>query len=61
MACIMYRKDTVPKDQYCSLSFVPRIKRKTFCIVRKGEKQIQILDGRWMRTAIVAIMLVIYI
>jgi hypothetical protein len=24
------------------------MKRQTFCIVRKGEKQIQILDGYWM-------------
>jgi hypothetical protein len=45
MARIIFGKDMVPKDQYCSLSSVPRIKCKTSCIARKGEKQIQILDG----------------
>jgi hypothetical protein len=45
MACIMYRKDVFPWDRYCGSSYISSMKRKTFCTVRKGEKQIQILDG----------------
>jgi hypothetical protein len=52
MACIMYRKDVFPWDRYCDSSCISSMKcktscivRKTVCIVRKGEKQIQILDG----------------
>jgi hypothetical protein len=45
MARIMYKKDVVPWSRYCGPSSVHGMKRKTFCIVRKGEKQIQILDG----------------
>jgi hypothetical protein len=44
MACVMYRKDVFPWNQYCGPSSIPCINRKTVCIVRKGEKQIQILD-----------------
>jgi hypothetical protein len=46
MARVMYRKDVFSMSQYCSSSLsTSSTKRKTFCIVRKGEKQIQILDG----------------
>jgi hypothetical protein len=31
--------------------------RETFCIVRKGEKQIQILDGYWTNISVAANML----
>jgi hypothetical protein len=41
---IMYKRSVASWNQYCSSSSVSSIKRKTFCIVRKGEKQIQILD-----------------
>jgi hypothetical protein len=49
---IMYRRGVPPWNQDCSLSLsMPGVKRKISCtirkgeIVRKGEKQIQILDG----------------
>jgi hypothetical protein len=45
MACVMYRKDVFPWNQYCGPSSISRIKREISCIVRKGEKQIQILDS----------------
>jgi hypothetical protein len=45
MARVMYRKGVFPWNQYCGSSSVSGMKRKTFCIARKGEKQIQILDG----------------
>jgi hypothetical protein len=46
MVRITFRGSVVPWNQYCTSSLsIPGIKRKTFCIVRKGEKQIQILDG----------------
>jgi hypothetical protein len=45
MVQVMYRRSVVPWNRYRSLLSAPRIKRKTCCIVRKGEKQIQILDG----------------
>jgi hypothetical protein len=45
MARAMYRKDVFPWNQYCGPSSIPCINRKTVCIVRKSEKQIQILDG----------------
>jgi hypothetical protein len=45
MARIICRKYVVPWNRYCGPSSVPSMKRKTVCIVRKGEKQIQILDG----------------
>jgi hypothetical protein len=35
---IMFKKAVIPEDQYCSLSSVHGIKRKTCCIVRKSEK-----------------------
>jgi hypothetical protein len=45
MAHIMYRKCVVLWERYRDLLPVSVMKRQTFCIVRKGEKQIQILDG----------------
>jgi hypothetical protein len=45
MARAMYRKDVFPWNQCCDSLSTSSTKRKTFCIVRKGEKQIQILDG----------------
>jgi hypothetical protein len=53
MVRVMYRECVIPWNQYCDSSlFVTGMKhetscivRKTVCIVRKGEKQIQILDG----------------
>jgi hypothetical protein len=39
------RRGVAPWNRYRDLLSVPGMKRKTFCIVRKGEKQIQILDG----------------
>jgi hypothetical protein len=46
MVRIIYKKSVTPWNQDCSLLLsVPGMKRKTSCIVRKGEKQIQILDG----------------
>jgi hypothetical protein len=61
MARVMYRKDVFPWDRYRDLLSVPGMERKAFCIARKGEKQIQILDGYWMNTAVVAAMLGSYI
>jgi hypothetical protein len=45
MLRIMYRKDVFSMNQYCGPSPTPGVKRKISYIVRKGEKQIQILDG----------------
>jgi hypothetical protein len=46
MVRIMYKISVAPWDQYCGSSLsIPGMKRETVCIVRKGEKQIQILDG----------------
>jgi hypothetical protein len=44
---IMFGGGVVSRSQYCSLSLlsIPGMKRRMSCIVRKGEKQIQILDG----------------
>jgi hypothetical protein len=44
-ARIAYRGDVTSRNQYCGSLSMSGMKRKTFCIVRKGEKQIQILDG----------------
>jgi hypothetical protein len=41
--CVMYKKDAAPWNRYCGS--MSDMKRKSYCIVRKGEKQIQILDG----------------
>jgi hypothetical protein len=46
MARIMYRGGIDPWNQYCSSSLsVSDMKRKTSYAIRKGEKQVQILDG----------------
>jgi hypothetical protein len=45
IARTMFGKDMVSWDRYCSSSSTPRIKREISCVVNKGEKQIQILDG----------------
>jgi hypothetical protein len=41
---IMYRKDVIHWNQYCGPSSIPGMKCKISCAIRKGEKQIQILD-----------------
>jgi hypothetical protein len=45
MMRIMFGGSVISWNQYRDLLFTSGMKRKTFCIVRKGEKQIQILDG----------------
>jgi hypothetical protein len=45
MVHIIYRGGVVLLSRYCGPSSTSGTRRKTFCIVRKGEKQIQILDG----------------
>jgi hypothetical protein len=45
MACIMYRERVISWNQYCGSSSTPGVKCKISCIVRKDEKQIQILYG----------------
>jgi hypothetical protein len=46
VAHIIYRKGVVSWNQGCSLSLsIPGMKHETFCVVRRGERQIQILDG----------------
>jgi hypothetical protein len=45
MERITFRGSVVPWNQHCDSSSTPSMKRNTSCIVRKGEKQIQILDG----------------
>jgi hypothetical protein len=52
MAHIIFGGNVIFWDRYRDLLSIPNMKRKTFCIVRKGEcivrkdeKQIQILDG----------------
>jgi hypothetical protein len=42
---VMYRKNVFSMSQYCGSSSVSGVRRKISCIVRKGEKQIQILDS----------------
>jgi hypothetical protein len=42
MAHIIYIRGVVLLSRYCGPSSVHGMKRKAFCIVRKGEKQIQI-------------------
>jgi hypothetical protein len=44
MLRIVYRRGVVHWNQYCDSSSVSGMRRKISCIVRKGEKQIQILD-----------------
>jgi hypothetical protein len=45
MMRIMFGRGVISMDRYCGLLPISNMRRKTFCIVRKGEKQIQILDG----------------
>jgi hypothetical protein len=45
MLRIIYRRGVIHWNQYCDSSSVSGMRRKISCIVRKGEKQIQILDG----------------
>jgi hypothetical protein len=45
MAHIIYRKGAISWKRYRSLLPMSDIKRKISCTIRKGEKQIQILDG----------------
>jgi hypothetical protein len=45
MMRIMFGGGVISMDRYCGLLPIFNMRRKTFCIVRKGEKQIQILDG----------------
>jgi hypothetical protein len=61
IARIVCRRDVLSMIRYCGSSSISGIKRKISCIVRKGEKQIQILDGSQMSISMVAVMLGIYI
>jgi hypothetical protein len=45
MAHIVYRRGVVPWNQHCISSRILGTRSEIFCIMRKGEKQIQILDG----------------
>jgi hypothetical protein len=45
MMRIIYRRGVFSMNQYCGSSSMSSMKRKISYIVRKGEKQIQILDG----------------
>jgi hypothetical protein len=45
MARIIFGGNVISLNRYRDLLSISSMKRKTFCIVRKGEKQIQILDG----------------
>jgi hypothetical protein len=45
MARVIYRRGAIFMDQYCGSSSMSSMKRKISYIVRKGEKQRQILDG----------------
>jgi hypothetical protein len=45
MARVIFGGNVISWNRYRDLLPIPNMKRKTFCIVRKGEKQIQILDG----------------
>jgi hypothetical protein len=46
VARIVFGGNVISWNQYCNLLLpISDMKRKSYCIVRKGEKQIQILDG----------------
>jgi hypothetical protein len=45
MVRTIFGGNVAPWNQYCGLSSISSVRRKIFYIVRKGEKQIQILDG----------------
>jgi hypothetical protein len=41
----MHGRNMISWNRYRDLLSVSGMKRKSYCIARKGEKQIQILDG----------------
>jgi hypothetical protein len=45
MTRTMFIGSVISVGQHCSLLPISNMRRETFCVVRKGEKQIQILDG----------------
>jgi hypothetical protein len=45
VARIVFGGNVISWNQYCGSLSMSGMKRKTFCTVRKGEKQVQILDG----------------
>jgi hypothetical protein len=45
MARNIFGGNVISMDRYYGLLPISNMMRKAFCIVRKGEKQIQILDG----------------
>jgi hypothetical protein len=45
MARVTFGGNVVSLNRYRDLSHTPGVGHETVCIVRKGEKQIQILDG----------------
>jgi hypothetical protein len=45
VARIVFGGNVVSWNQYCGSLSMSGMKREIHCIVRKGEKQIQILDG----------------
>jgi hypothetical protein len=45
MVRIIFGGNVISLNRYRDLLSIPNMKRKTVCTVRKGEKQIQILDG----------------
>jgi hypothetical protein len=45
MSRIIFGGNVTSLNRYRDLLSVSGMRRKIFCIVRKGEKQIQILDG----------------
>jgi hypothetical protein len=45
MVRVIFGGNVISLNRYRDLLSIPNMKRKTVCAVRKGEKQIQILDG----------------
>jgi hypothetical protein len=45
MICVILRKGVIPWNMHRDLLSVSGMKREISCAIRKGEKQIQILDG----------------
>jgi hypothetical protein len=45
MARVIFGGNVISWDRCRDLLSIPGMKHETYCIVRKGEKQIQILDG----------------
>jgi hypothetical protein len=48
MARVISGGNVISLNRYRDLLPIPNMKRKAVCIVRKGEKQIQILDCYWV-------------